>query len=154
MTAIITEKKTQVELSIDRVEGETALDIKIRAPSLAPIIEKITPSYYTKSAYAEIYQPILVPWADDTTRVITRSKLSSITSKLVQTTQFDLDKPAAVLLYNPKALRDGFKLTYRFTAPIALESIQKWGDQFMAACREIQTNAKPFRMRWVMPEAR
>lgn len=154
------DRRNQVTMTITRPGDAQSLEIYIKAPVLAEIIRKMSPGSYTAADYDKVYKPILLPYpwkemgkpkpASDI--VITRPAVQKITPNFKGGTDFEWDYPRACLLYNPDALTEGFKLTYKVDKPIAPDTLRKWGKMFMDGCNDIIANARPFKMSWVMDE--
>jgi hypothetical protein len=146
--------KTQVQLEIIRDPDDLSqFKIFIKAPLLASIVEKMTPGVYPKAEYHEVYGPILELAEGYKDKVVSRPAIYGATNYFVKGSDFSfLEKPRGVLLANPKALREGFTLTYKPKDPIPLEDLKKWGANVMKGCEEILNNTRPFKMVWFMNE--
>lgn len=149
-----------VNLTISRGE-DSSLHIFIQSKLVADIVRKMAPGNYERENVAEIYHPILAPIlkADntpDTTeaakkRFRTRPAISKASTLFAQTTEFSFtDKPSTILLSNPDALEEGYTLIYKVEAPVPMDTLKRWGKNLMDGCTEIITNAKPFKMSWLM----
>lgn len=145
------DRENQVTMHITRPGDGQTLQIYIRAPVLAEIISKMTPGNYDREAYSKIYEPILLAHPEAKNRVITRGGIARATKNFAAGTDFTwTDPPRPILLCNPQALRDGYTLTYKVDSPIPPDQIRKWGKMFMDGCQDIISNARAFRMSWVM----
>lgn len=148
---IKTDDDSRTILEITPGEDQT-VRIYIKAPKLADIIDKMANGNYPRESYDKIYNSILVALPQDGARIVTKPPISKIVRTFAKDTLFDWSAPRAVLLYNTKALREGYVLTYKITEPVTYESMKKWGKIFMEGCEEIFVHARPFRMTWVMSE--
>ena len=141
----------QVKLEISRPPEGSVLHIYIKAPLVAAVIRGMATGNYAKGEYADIYKPVLKEIPDKKDRVFTRPAITRATNKIVGGTDFSFaEPPRGILLANPDALEEGFTLVYKVDAPVPYDQLKKWGKQLMDGCQEIITNAKPFRMSWVM----
>lgn len=142
---------SQMTMQIFRGQDPQTLSIYVRAPILASVVRNMTPSNYDKAAYAEIYKPILRELPANKLKVITRSAISKATRNFVPGTDFSFsENPRAILLANPEALEEGYTLQFKVDVPVAQEQLRKWGKLFIEGCMDIISNARPFRMSWVM----
>jgi hypothetical protein len=142
---------TQLKLEISRGADAQSLSIFVQAPLLASVIRNMTPSNYAKDEYDKIYAPILKELAANKTRVITRAAIAKATRNFVAGTDFSwTEPPRAILLANPDALEEGYTLQYKVDTPVAQDQLRKWAKQFMDGCMDIISNARPFKMSWVM----
>ena len=144
---------TDVELNISRPMNDSqTLLIYIRAPMVANIIRAMTTSNYEKAKYAPIYAPILkeIPESKGV-YVQTKAAVPKASKNFVSGTDFSFtENPRAILLANPEALEQGYTLTYKVEQPVPMDTLKRWGKLFLDGCEEIITNAKPFKMSWVM----
>jgi hypothetical protein len=143
--------KNQVQLSITRPGDGQSLSIFIKAPVLAEIIRKMDAGNYPFESFQEIYHPVLVRHPKAKDRIISRPAITRITKNFASGTDFSFSEPPrACLLHNPDLLAEGYTLTYKVSEPIPPDLLRKWGKQFMEGCQDIISNARPFKMNWVM----
>lgn len=143
--------ENQVTLEIARPPDGQSLSIFIKAPLVAEVIKSMTPSNYELAKYQPIYRPILKEVEGNPKLAITRAAIARATRNFVGGVDFSFSEPPrSILLANPEALIAGFTLVYKVESPVPYDLLKKWGKQFMLGCDEIITNAKPFRMSWVM----
>lgn len=148
-----TDIKNDLQFEVESAGDGSSLTISVKAPLLADVIQKMAPSNYDKAAYAEVFKPILKELPQNAARVMTRAAICKATKNFRAGTDFDWEQaPPAIMLANPDALRDGYKLTVKIDKPVPPETIKKFGKQFMEGCGDILTNARPFKMQWVMRE--
>ena len=140
-----------VTLSITRPADGQSLEIYIKAPVLAEIIAKMDTGNYPFDSFSEIYHTVLVKHPQAKGRILSRPAISRITKNFAGGTDFSFaEPPRACLLHNPELLRAGYKLVYKVDQPVPPDQLRKWGKQFMEGCNDIISNARPFKMSWVM----
>ena len=154
-TEIIRDNKSNITLEISRPDGKQEYHIFIQAPKLAEIIAKMSPGNYALEEYTDIYKTILKPLEKEgktvKDRVITYPAIARITKNFVAGTDFSWnEQPRSCLLYNPEKLREGFTLVYKITEPVLPDNLRKWGDMFVKGCKDIISNARPFKMSWIL----
>lgn len=143
--------KNRVQLEITRPGDGQTLSIFIKAPVLAEIIRKMDPGNYVLAQFAEIYHPILVKHPEAKGRIVSRPAITRISKNFAAATDFSFaEPPRACLLHNPDLLATGYTLTYKVDAPVPPDTLRRWGKQFMEGCNDIISNARPFKMSWVM----
>lgn len=145
--------KNDLTFEVESAGDGASLTIYVRAPLLADVIEKMAQSNYDKAAYADCLKPVLMEHPERKDRVITRAAICKATKNFRAAADFDWNQlPPAIMLANPKALREGYRLTVKIEQPVPPETIKKFGKAFMEGCGDILTNARPFKMQWVMRE--
>lgn len=145
--------KNDLTFDVESTGDGASLVISVRAPLLAEVIAKMAPSNYEKAAYADVFKPILAELPQNPARVVTRAAICKATKNFRAGTDFDWNQPPpAIMLANPDALRKGYKLTVKIEAPVPPDTIKRFGKLFMEGCGDILTNARPFKMQWVMRE--
>lgn len=143
--------KNNVQLSVRRPKDQQTLLIYIKAPVVASVVRNMTMSNYDPTKYDPIYKPILMPHPQDPKRVVTRAAIAKATTNIVGGVDFSFaEPPRSILLANPDKLEEGYELVYKVEAPVPPDQIRRWGKQFMDGCADIITNARPFKMSWVM----
>lgn len=153
-----------VHVSMESVDG-TTLEISVRAPKLAAVIEKMVKFNWPKEKVNKIFHPILdfPVVAEDASDELkaqaaanfyTRPAVYKITKNFVAGgSELNLEQaPPALMVYNPTALRDGYKLLIKIEKPYPPDVLRRWGKQFIDGCADIIANARPFRMTWTMKE--
>jgi len=142
-----------------RAEAGSAgrLEIYMRHPVLAEVIEKMAMGNFPKDQFDEVYAPCLLefpdPKAKEQKKVVSRPAIYTTTKHFVGGTDFDFSAPPrGVLIANPEALRKGFSLFINLKAPVPTDVLRRWGNQWRDGCSDIITASRPFVMQWVMTE--
>jgi|SRR6266436_2949910 len=141
----------RVTLEITKGDGQS-LNIYIKAPVLAEVIRKMAPGNYVLAEYAEPFKPILMPLDGKKDRVVTRPAVTTITKLFSRGSDWSWETPRAALVYNPDKLVEGFTINVKLDAPVAHDTLRKWGKMFNDGCKDIIASAKPFKMAWVLDE--
>lgn len=148
------DETNDITLEITRPPDGSCLQIYIRAPMVARIVNGMADSNYARDKYAAIYKDILKehPTAPkEKGMVVTKKAITQATKSFVGGTDFSFSEPPrAILLANAEALAAGYTLTYKVDQPVPMDMLKKWGKQFSDGCKEIIANARPFKMSWVM----
>lgn len=135
------------------------LHIFLKNPLVAAIIRKMVPGNYTRANVDKIYHAILSPVKDKDGKpdpkaaemFETRPALAKVTNNFIGKADFSFtDKPSTILNANPDALEAGYTLFYTIDAPVPMDVLKRWGKHVMDGWNDIITNAKPFKMAWVM----
>lgn len=132
------------------------LELYIRQPALADVIEKMAIGNYPAADFATVYKPCLMDHPNPAAkgRCVSRPAIYAATKNFEAATDFDFNRPPrGVLVANPRALRDGFSLFIEIKQPVPSDTLRKWGKQFNDGCADIIAASKPFRMSWVMMES-
>ena len=145
------DEANDITLTITRPPDGQSLNVYIRAPMVARIVRGMADSNYEMAKYSPIYKDILQPHPQAKDRAVTKKAITLATKSFVGGTDFSFsESPRAILLANADALEAGYTLTYKVDAPVPMDMLKKWGNQFRDGCREIIANARPFKMTWVM----
>ena len=148
------DEKGRIEIRADNGSAGR-LEIYIRHPVLADVVEKMGISNYPADQFDDIYKPVLLPHPNPGAkgRVVTRSSIYQATKNIVGGTDFDFSlPPRGILISNPEALRKGFSLFVELKAPVPHDVLRKWGEMLKSGCSDIISASRPFTMQWVMTE--
>lgn len=152
------DKVNQVTMRIIRPAAGNTLQLFIKSPVLADVVEKMTPGNAPRGDYDPIYKALLLdhpdPGAREKGRVLTRPAIARITKNFIGDPSWGWDHPRSVLISNPDKLREGFTLEFKVDQPIPQDQLRRWGKMFMDGCFDIISNAKPFQMHWLMDETK
>ena len=133
----------------------STLEVYIRQPVLADIIEKMTPGNYHYAQYDPIFHPILIRLPKKEELVVTRPAIYIATTNFAKATVLDFSTlPPGILLCNHEKLREGFVLSVNLKAPVPNDTLRKWGKHFNDGVNDIISASKPFKMEWILRESK
>lgn len=144
--------KNQGVVEIRGEQGSTGkLEIFIRQPLLADVIDKISMGNYPAGDFDKVYKPCLMEHPDPKAkgRAVSRPAIYAATKNFEAAADWSWETPRGVLVANPEALRNGFSLIIELTTPVPHDTLRKWGKKFDDGCKDIVAASRPFKMAWV-----
>lgn len=154
-TPAIVTKRDEKNKGIVEIRGEQGstgkLEIYIRQPLLADVIEKISMGNYPAADFDKVYKPCLMEHPDPKAkgRAVSRPAIYAATKNFEAAADWSWETPRGVLVANPDALRAGFSLIIELTTPVPHDTLRKWGKRFDDGCKDIIAASRPFKMSWI-----